>query len=105
VAAQRRRHETLPEAGDQGASLPDRFLDGREVQGSLVARLRVPHLGDPQGILVLGIVRDHVAQAARHATDALEEDLRQLLPSPLDRHDLPDESVHLGWLSNPVGML
>jgi len=51
----------------------DRLLHRRQLQRRAMAVAAAPDLGDPDRLVVLRIARDHVAEAARHRADVVEQ--------------------------------
>jgi hypothetical protein len=59
-----------------------------------MAALVIPHLGDPDGISIGRVLRNHIAQAARHTADAFQQDGDQHIALPWHNFHLADQAVH-----------
>jgi hypothetical protein len=57
--------------------------------------LAIPHFGDPQGIFIGWILRDHITQASRHRMRAVQKDRRERITLPGHRRHLADQAVHI----------
>ena len=62
----------------------------------------LPDLGDPDRLGVGGVAGNDVAETARHARHAVQQDADQLVPRPWFTHDPSNESEHHSCIPFPT---
>src|SRR5690625_4536556 len=94
VPADRRRLEPLTEPRDHRPSLSNRLPHRGQRQRRFVMLPALPHLRDPEPVVILRILRHDIAQTTRHPRNAIQQDRNQLIPPAIHRYHLPDQSIH-----------
>lgn len=86
--------ESFSKACNERFAARNGLLNRGQRQRRSMAFSTVPHLSYPDGIRISWILRDYVAKATRHATDALDENGDQRVPSPRQYLYLSDQTIH-----------
>src|SRR5262245_55274042 len=100
VAADRCGLDCAAKARDEWSAFRDCRLHGGELERLLVACCAVPYFGNPKGVLIRAIGRDHITQTARHRLTAREQNRRQRVALTRGGNDLSDSSVHRSSLQS-----